>query len=147
MRRRRVIQSVALLASTALSCSRVARESTAQVPIVQIAPPSPASSSAHEASLPVRPQRSPTPRERADSTGIAACDDFLDRYERCVRVLLADADGTTAPAIESIRQMRTILRDAAERSDDEGSHRDLARSCRNSADVVRDSMVKQGCDW
>ncbi len=76
-----------------------------------------------------------------DKVGIAACDDFLDKYEACVaKMPSASQQGVK----DSIVQMRAAWKAAAA---DAGSKAMLESSCKSSAESMNQSMAAYGCKF
>ena len=81
------------------------------------------------------------PAMAQDKVGIAACDDFLEKYEACV----AKMPSASQQAVkDSIVQMRTAWKAGAA---DANSRSALETACKSSADSMKQSMSAYGCSW
>jgi len=76
-----------------------------------------------------------------DKVGIAACDDFLAKYEACVAKMPAASQQGVK---DSIVQMRAAWKAAAS---DPSSKAALEASCKGSADSMNQSMQAYGCKF
>src|SRR5512143_1466404 len=77
----------------------------------------------------------------ADSVGIAECDDFLSKYEKCVQGIPAAA----RPAMEqNIKQMRDAWKQAAQNS---AAKPGLAAVCKQAMEGTKTAMSTYGCQW
>ena len=81
------------------------------------------------------------PAAAQEKVGIAECDDFLEKYEACVKNMPA---ASQQPTKDSIVQMRTAWKAAAT---DASSKAALASSCKSSADSMKQSMSAYGCKF
>ena len=76
-----------------------------------------------------------------EKVGIAACDDFLERYEACVPRM----PPASQPAVkDSIVQMRSAWKAAAT---DASSKSALETSCKSTAESMNQSMSAYGCKF
>ena len=78
----------------------------------------------------------------AQTTGIAACDDFLKKYEACVTSKIPAAQKATFQA--QLDQMRKAWSDAAK---DPGAKATLESSCKQSAEQMKATMSAFGCSF
>jgi hypothetical protein len=76
----------------------------------------------------------------AQTTGIAACDDFLTKYEACVATKVPDAQRTMFQG--QFDQMRKAWSDGAKNP---GARASLEGACKQSAEQVKMSMSGFGC--
>jgi hypothetical protein len=78
----------------------------------------------------------------AQTTGVAACDDFLKKYEACVTSKVP----ATQKAIfkGQLDQMRKAWSDAAKAP---GAKATLESTCKQSADQMKASMSAFGCSF
>lgn len=81
------------------------------------------------------------PAMAQEKVGIAECDDFLEKYEACVKNMPTASQQTTR---DSIVQMRTAWKAAAT---DASSKAALATSCKSSAASMKQSMSAYGCKF
>ena len=81
------------------------------------------------------------PAVAQDKVGIAACDDFLEKYEACVPKMPAASQQAVK---DSIVQMRTAWKAAA---GDASSKAALESACKSSADSMKQSMSAYGCKF
>jgi hypothetical protein len=78
----------------------------------------------------------------AESVGVPECDEFLNKYEACVK--------DKVPAVarsqieQSIKQMRESFKQAAAH---EASKTTLAQTCTQSLETTKTAMASYGCDW
>jgi hypothetical protein len=78
----------------------------------------------------------------AQTVGIAACDDFLKKYEACVGTNVPEAQRTMFKG--QFDQMRKTWSDAAK---DPGSKTMLEGTCKQSAEQMKMSMSSFGCTF
>jgi hypothetical protein len=78
----------------------------------------------------------------AQTTGIAACDDFLKKYEACVTSKIPAAQKATFQG--QLDQMRKAWSDAAKAP---GAKATLERTCRQSAEQMKAAMSAFGCSF
>jgi hypothetical protein len=76
----------------------------------------------------------------AQTTGIAACDDFLKKYEACVTSKIPAAQKTTFQG--QLDQMRKAWSDAA---NNPGAKAALESTCKQSAEQTKAAMSGFGC--
>ena len=76
----------------------------------------------------------------AQTTGIAACDDFLKKYEACVTSKIPAAQKTTFQA--QLDQMRKAWSDAAK---DSRAKATLENACKQSAEQMKAALSGFGC--
>ena len=76
-----------------------------------------------------------------DKVGIAACDDFLEKYEACVTKMPAASQQAVK---DSIVQMRSAWKAGAA---DASSRAALESACKSSADSMNQSMQAYGCKF
>ncbi len=82
------------------------------------------------------------PAVAQDKVGIAACDDFLEKYEACVAKMPA---AMQQPTKDSIVQMRTAWKAGAA---DPNSKAALESACKSSADSMKQATTSAyGCSW
>jgi hypothetical protein len=78
----------------------------------------------------------------AQTTGVAACDDFLKKYEACVTSKIPDAQRTTFQG--QLDQMRKVWSDAAKAP---GAKETLESTCKQSAEQIKPAMSGFGCSF
>lgn len=78
----------------------------------------------------------------AQTTGIAACDDFLKKYEACVTSKIPAAQKTTFQA--QLDQMRKAWSDAAKNANAKAT---LESTCKQSAEQMKAAMAGFGCSF
>jgi hypothetical protein len=78
----------------------------------------------------------------AQTTGIAACDDFLKKYEACVTSKVPAAQKATYQS--QLEQMRKAWPDAAKNA---GAKAGLERACRQMSDQMKTAMASFGCTF
>jgi hypothetical protein len=78
----------------------------------------------------------------AQTTGIAACDDFLKKYESCVASKIPAAQKATFQG--QLDQMRKAWSDAAKAP---GAKTTLESSCKQSAEQMKAAMSGFGCSF
>ena len=76
-----------------------------------------------------------------DKVGIAACDDFLEKYEACVPKMPSASQQAVK---DSIVQMRSAWKAAAV---DAGSKAALESACKSTAVSMNQSMSAYGCKF
>jgi hypothetical protein len=83
-----------------------------------------------------------SPGLSAQTTGVAACDDFLKKYEACVTSKVPAAQKTVFKG--QLDQMRKAWSDAAKVP---GAKATLEGTCKQSADQMKASMSAFGCSF
>jgi hypothetical protein len=78
----------------------------------------------------------------AQTTGVAACDDFLKKYEACVTSKIPAAQEATFQG--QLEQMRKAWSDAAKAP---GVKATLESSCKQSAEQMKATMSAFGCSF
>jgi hypothetical protein len=78
----------------------------------------------------------------AQTTGIAACDDFLKKYEACVTSKIPAAQKTTFQA--QLDQMRKAWAEAAKNA---AAKATLESTCAQSAEQMKAAMSGFGCTF
>ncbi len=76
-----------------------------------------------------------------DTIGVAECDDFLAKYEKCVEKMPAVA---RPGAQQSIKTMRETWRKIAETPSAKAS---MGTMCKQAAEGVKASMGPYNCQW
>lgn len=76
-----------------------------------------------------------------DKVGVAACDDFLEKYEACVAKMPAASQQAVK---DSIVQMRTAWKSSAT---DANSRTALESACKSTASSMNQSMSAYGCKF
>lgn len=76
-----------------------------------------------------------------DKVGVAACDDFLEKYEACVPKMPAASQQAVK---DSIVQMRTAWKASAT---DANSRTALESACKGTAQSMNQSMSAYGCKF
>jgi hypothetical protein len=78
----------------------------------------------------------------AQTTGVAACDDFLKKYEACLTSKIPAAQKVTFQG--QLDQMRKAWSDAAKAP---GAKATLETSCKQSAEQMKTAMSGFGCSF
>jgi hypothetical protein len=81
------------------------------------------------------------PAVAQDKVGVAACDDFLEKYEACVPKMPAASQQAVK---DSIVQMRTAWKASAT---DANSRTALESACKSTASSMNQSMAPYGCKF
>lgn len=77
-----------------------------------------------------------------DSVGVAECDEFLQKYEACVKANVPEA---AKPGIQqSIDTMRKSYKTAA---DNPVSKAGLAQGCKQALEQTKTAMAQYNCTW
>jgi hypothetical protein len=76
-----------------------------------------------------------------DKTGVAECDDFLAKYEKCIEKMPAVA---RPGAEQSIKTMRETWKKIAETPSAKAG---MATMCKQAAEGVKSSMGPYNCQW
>jgi hypothetical protein len=79
---------------------------------------------------------------RAESTGIAACDDFLTKYDTCVTSKLPEAQRATYKA--QLDQTRKTWLDMAKNPSAKST---MEQSCKQTMDAMKASLQSFGCSF
>jgi hypothetical protein len=79
---------------------------------------------------------------RAQSTGIAACDDFLTKYDTCVTSKLPEAQRATYKA--QLDQTRKAWLDLAKNPSAKST---MEQSCKQTSDAMKASLQSFGCSF
>jgi len=79
---------------------------------------------------------------RAQSTGIAACDDFLTKYDTCVMSKLPEAQRATYKA--QLDQTRKAWLDMAKNPSAKST---MEQSCKQTMDAMKASLQSFGCSF
>ncbi len=77
-----------------------------------------------------------------DKIGIAECDDYIAKYESCVRGKVPEAARATLE--NSLKQARDNWKKAAENAQSRGT---LAAACKQASEAAAASMKAYGCTW
>lgn len=77
-----------------------------------------------------------------DTVGIAACDDFLTKYESCITTKVPEAQRAQLTA--SIGQMRAAWKPMAA---DPQTKSTLESACQQSAAQIKQATSAYGCQW
>lgn len=101
---------------------------------------------AYRPSAPPPPRAAPAPEapsagSSASSTGIPECDDFLDKYERCIKKMPASS---RSAMLSAVTRMRTSYRKAGQSA---AARRSLASGCTTTQKSVAKAMARYGCKW
>lgn len=107
-----------------------------------VAEPSAAPAAAAEPSAPAAPAETATATmaDSSDAIGIAACDDYLDKYAACV------ADKVPAETRDVLKTSLEQTRDAWRSALSSGTSRsDLEAACKTMHDSARAAMGAYGC--
>ena len=79
---------------------------------------------------------------RAQSTGIAACDDFLQKYDTCVTSKLPEAQRATYKA--QLDQTRKMWVDMAKNPSAKST---MEGTCKQTMDAIKTSLQSFGCSF
>lgn len=79
---------------------------------------------------------------RAQSTGIAACDDFLQKYDSCVTSKLPEAQRATYKA--QLDQTRKMWVDMAKNPSAKST---MEGTCKQTMDAIKTSLQSFGCSF
>jgi curli biogenesis system outer membrane secretion channel CsgG len=77
-----------------------------------------------------------------DKIGIPECDDYIAKYETCVRGKVPEA--ARAALESSLKTTRDNWKKAAENAQSRGS---LAAACKQASEMAATSMKAYGCTW
>ena len=77
-----------------------------------------------------------------DKIGIPECDDYIAKYETCVRGKVPEQ--TRAALESSLKAARDNWKKAAENAQSRGT---LAAACKQASDAAATSMKAYGCTW
>jgi len=83
-----------------------------------------------------------TTASSGDKIGIAECDDYIAKYESCVRSKVPEA--VRAPLENSLKTARDNWKKAAANEQSRGT---LAAACKQASDAAAASMKGYGCTW
>jgi hypothetical protein len=84
----------------------------------------------------------PAPVATADRVGIAACDDYLDKYQACVANKVPEA--ARATLVSSLDATRASWKNMASNTATAGS---LEAACKQATDAAKQSMSAYGCTF
>jgi hypothetical protein len=85
---------------------------------------------------------SSTTAATGDKIGIAECDDYIAKYETCIRGKVPEAARATLES--SLKTSREQWKKAAENAQSRGT---LAAACKQASDAAATSMKAYGCTW
>ena len=77
-----------------------------------------------------------------DKIGIPECDDYIAKYESCIRGKVPEAARATLES--SLKTSREQWKKAAENAQSRGT---LAAACKQASDAAATSMKAYGCTW
>ncbi|HYX28964.1 MAG TPA: hypothetical protein VE863_10370 [Pyrinomonadaceae bacterium] len=77
-----------------------------------------------------------------DKIGVPECDDYIAKYESCIRSKVPEAG--RAAAESSLKTSREAWKKAAENAQ---SRATLAATCKQASDMAAASMKAYGCSW
>lgn len=77
-----------------------------------------------------------------DKIGVPECDDYIAKYESCIRSKVPEAG--RAAAESSLKTARENWKKAAENAQ---SRATLAAACKQASDAAAASMKAYGCSW
>ena len=83
-----------------------------------------------------------SPTALSTSIGVAACDEYLSKYEACVQSKIPDSMKATLSA--SLEQTKTQWKAAAASAE---ANPALEASCKAALDAAKQSMQAYGCAW
>jgi len=85
---------------------------------------------------------SSTTASTGDKIGIAECDDYIAKYEACVRGKMPEA--ARAASESALKTARDNWKKTAENAQ---SRATLAAACKQASDAAAASMKAYGCSW
>jgi hypothetical protein len=85
---------------------------------------------------------SSTTTTSANAVGVPECDDYLNKYETCVKEKMPEA--ARAATLESIKGMREQWKKLADNPVTKGS---LAQVCTQSKETTKTAMAAYGCTF
>jgi len=77
-----------------------------------------------------------------DKIGIPECDEYIAKYEACVRGKMPEA--ARAASESALKSARDNWKKAAENAQSRGT---LAAACKQASDAAATSMKAYGCSW
>jgi len=113
--------------------------------IVNIAEPAAAPDELQGSELGSIDAESPLERQPLDTkpgTGIAECDDYLNKYERCVREKVPAA--AREQLAQSLNAIRKAWREAAGKPENQDA---LTKGCKQALEIAKVALDSYGCDW
>ena len=123
--------ALSLSAVLLAACNKGGDTSTASAPAAPAAPSAPAAPAAPSA-----------PVATADRVGIAACDDYLDKYQVCVANKVPEAARATFE--QSLGATRASWKSMASNSATAAS---LEAACKQATDAAKQAMSSYGCTF
>jgi hypothetical protein len=79
----------------------------------------------------------------AEAVGVPECDEFLTKYEKCVKEKMPEAARPSTEA--SVKQMRDSWRQAASASP--ATKASLGIACKQAMETTKTSLQAYGCTW
>jgi len=105
-------------------------------------PPTPESAEKDTAAAPAAP---PT-GAGGQATGIAACDEYLDKYQACLEAKVPES--ARAAMKDAFQAQRDAWRQSAAAAKDNDAMREqLAKNCTEALAAARAPMQQYGCEW
>ena len=90
----------------------------------------------------IKPAATPAATASADKVGVAECDDFLEKYETCIK---SKVPATIAPSLEaSITATRNSWKGIATNPQTKGT---LAAACTSMIEATKKSTASYNCTW
>ena len=83
-----------------------------------------------------------TTASSGDKIGVPECDDYIAKYEACIRSKVPET--ARASAESSLKMARENWKKAAENAQSRGT---LAAACKQASDAAAASMKAYGCSW
>ena len=78
----------------------------------------------------------------ADSVGVPECDEYLTKYEKCVKDKVPEA--ARGQLEQSMKTMRDSWKQAAANP---AAKAGLATGCKQALETAKTSMASYGCEW
>ena len=82
--------------------------------------------------------------DSAGKIGIAACDDFLDAYEKCIKTSTKIPSAAKDGYMEGLETMRKTYKESASNAAAKSA---LADSCKQASEQTAKAMEQFGCKW
>lgn len=87
-------------------------------------------------------EKSESTASSADAIGVPECDEYLTKYEKCVKDKVPEA---ARPQLEqSMKTMRDSWKQAASNP---AAKAGLATGCKQALETAKSSMGAYGCEW
>jgi hypothetical protein len=90
----------------------------------------------------IKPAATPATTASADKIGVAECDDYLEKYETCIK---SKVPASVAPSLEaSITATRNSWKSVAANPQTKGT---LAAACTSILEATKKSTASYNCTW